>query len=61
MTKRTKAVLIVLCQKAHRYRFCVYGLDCALELPSTSRKKDLVQSMAGHILQRGEITGWYQP
>ena len=48
-------------KKAHRYRFCVYGLDCALELPSTSRKKDLVHAMAGHILQRGEITGWYQP
>ena len=48
-------------RKAHRYRFCVYGLDCALELPSTSRKKDLVQAMSGHILQTGEITGWYQP
>ena len=48
-------------RKAHRYRFRVYGLDCALELPSTSRKKDLVQAMAGHILQRGEVTGWYQP
>ena len=48
-------------KKAHRYRFCVYGLDCALELPAASRKKDLMQAMSGHILQSGEITGWYQP
>ena len=48
-------------RKAHRYRFCVYGLDCVLELPVTSRKKDLLQAMAGHILQRGEVIGWYQP
>lgn len=49
-------------RKAHRYRcFRVYGLDCALELPPESRKKDLVQAMAGHILQTGEVTGWYQP
>ena len=48
-------------KKAHRYRFCMYGLDCALELPAASRKKDLMQAMSGHILQSGEITGWYQP
>lgn len=48
-------------KKAHRYRFCVYGLDCALELPAASRKEDLIQAMSGHILQSGEITGWYQP
>ena len=48
-------------KKAHRYRFCVYGLDCALELPAASRKKDLMQARSGHILQSGEITGWYQP
>ena len=47
-------------KKAHRYRFCVYGLDCALELPAASRKKDLMQAMSGHILQSGEIIGWYQ-
>ena len=48
-------------RKAHRYRFRVYGLDCALDLPTTSRKKDLMQAMSGHILQTGEIIGWYQP
>ena len=48
-------------RKAHRYRFCVYGLECVLELPATSRKKDLMQAMSGHILQTGEVIGWYQP
>lgn len=48
-------------RKAHRYRFCVYGLDRSLELPATARKKDLMQAMSGHILQTGEVIGWYQP
>ena len=48
-------------KKAHRYRFRVYGLDRALELPAASRKKELMQAMSGHILQTGEILGWYQP
>lgn len=45
---------------AHRYRFTVYALDCVLDLPPTSRKADLMQSMSGHILQTGEIIGWYK-
>lgn len=47
-------------RKAHRYRFRVYGLDRALELPTTSRKTELMQAMSGHILQAGEAIGWYQ-
>ena len=34
---------------------------CALELPTASRKKDLMQAMSGHIVQTGEVIGWYQP
>ena len=48
-------------KNAHRYRFCVYALDCALELPVSSRKDDLQQAMSGHILQSGELIGWYKP
>lgn len=47
--------------KAHRYRFTVYGLDCVLNLPSTSKKDDLIKAMSGHILQSGEVMGWYKP
>ncbi|MBQ6995517.1 MAG: YbhB/YbcL family Raf kinase inhibitor-like protein [Lachnospiraceae bacterium] len=46
---------------AHRYRFTVYGLDCFLDLPTTSRKADLIKAMSGHVLQNGEVIGWYKP
>ena len=48
-------------KKTHRYRFCVYGLDCALDLPPNSKKADLIKAMSGHILQSGETIGWYKP
>lgn len=48
-------------KKAHRYRFSVFALDCALKLPVSSQKKALLQAMSGHILQTGELTGWYRP
>lgn len=47
-------------KKAHRYRFCIYALDCIVDLPSTAKKGDLLKAMDSHILQRGEITGWYK-
>lgn len=48
-------------KKAHRYRFSVYGLDCALSISTDSRKNDLISAMAGHILQSGETVGFYKP
>ena len=44
----------------HRYRFYFYALDCILELDSLARKKDLLQAMEGHVLQRGHMTGTYR-
>lgn len=44
----------------HRYQFHVYVLDCKLALPSKARKKALLQSMEGHILQYGSITGKFR-
>lgn len=44
----------------HHYQFKVYALDCLLELPATTRQKDLERAMGGHILGYGEITGTYQ-
>ena len=44
----------------HRYRFFFYALDCLLELDSAGRKRELLQAMEGHILQRGHITGTYR-
>lgn len=48
-------------RKAHRYRFCVYGLDSKIYISTSSRKADLQQAMSGHILQSGELIGWYKP
>ena len=45
---------------AHRYRFRIYGLDCEIALPSSAQKKDLQKAMSGHILQSGEVIGWYK-
>lgn len=44
----------------HRYRFQVYALDAAIQLDSSSKKKDLISKMEGHILASGTLTGVYQ-
>jgi Raf kinase inhibitor-like YbhB/YbcL family protein len=43
----------------HRYYFKLYALDTTLDLDSSANKKDLVQAMDGHILDRAEIMGTF--
>ena len=45
---------------SHRYQFNVYTLDCILDLPASSRKKDLLNAMEGHILQQAILVGRYR-
>ena len=45
---------------SHIYQYQVFVLDCTLELPSSSRKKDLLTAMDGHILQQAELSGHYR-
>lgn len=45
---------------SHRYQFNVYVLDGLLELPATTRKRDLLAAMQGHILQQGALVGRYR-
>lgn len=45
---------------SHRYQFNVYALDCMLELPASSRKRDLLAAMEGHILQEGCLVGRFR-
>jgi len=45
---------------SHRYLFSVFVLDCTLELPSASRKRDLVKAMNGHIVQQASLAGHYR-
>ncbi len=44
----------------HVYKFNFYILDCRLELPAKSRKKDLIREMEGHIIQEASISGRFQ-
>lgn len=47
-------------RKAHRYVFRVYALDSMLDIPSDSKKDELVSAMSGHILAQTELTGIYK-
>ena len=41
----------------HRYQFKVYALDSMLDLPVGTNKKNLMNSMAEHVIAGGELTG----
>ncbi|PIP34763.1 YbhB/YbcL family Raf kinase inhibitor-like protein [Candidatus Falkowbacteria bacterium CG23_combo_of_CG06-09_8_20_14_all_41_10] len=43
----------------HRYQFKVYALDAILNLPTTTRKPELLLAMAGHILDQAILIGTY--
>lgn len=45
---------------SHRYQFNVYALDCLLDLPGSSRKRDVLAAMEGHILQEGCLVGRFR-
>lgn len=45
---------------SHRYQFNVYALDCMLDLLSSSRKKNLLDAIQGHILQEGSLIGHFR-
>jgi len=44
----------------HHYQFKIYALDTVLNLPSSSRKKDLEKAMENHILDKEILIGLYQ-
>ena len=43
----------------HRYYFKLYALDTMLDLPSSTRKADLLKAMKGHVLTEGQLMGKY--
>lgn len=45
---------------SHRYQFNIYVLDCTLDLPNASRKRNLLNAMDGHILQQAALVGHYR-
>ena len=44
----------------HHYHFKVYALDCKLEIPVSSSKRNLESAMNGHILGFGELIALYK-
>lgn len=45
---------------SHRYEFNIYVLDCILDLPANSKKKNLLKSIEGHIIQKAMLAGHYK-
>lgn len=50
----------IFVRKIHRYVFHIYVLDCLLDLSSQSRMNVILDSMKGHVMQQGTITGIYK-
>ncbi|HKM34839.1 MAG TPA: YbhB/YbcL family Raf kinase inhibitor-like protein [Lachnospiraceae bacterium] len=50
----------IFISNTHRYAFHIYVLDCLLDLSSQSRRYDVLNSMKGHVIQQGAITGKYK-
>jgi Raf kinase inhibitor-like YbhB/YbcL family protein len=44
----------------HRYQFKIYALDTNLNITPNSQKRDLENSMKGHILDEDILIGLYQ-
>lgn len=45
--------------RAHRYLFELFALDSRLSLPAGATEKQVRSAMAGHVLAKGELTGFY--
>ncbi len=43
----------------HRYFFKLYALDIKLDLSSKTRKPQIEEAMAGHIIKEAELIGLY--
>lgn len=44
----------------HRYQFKLYALDTILNLPQSTKKRDLEKAMQGHILDEAKLIGLYK-
>ena len=43
----------------HHYRFNLYALDAALDLPASARKAEAEEAMRGHIVGQARLVGLY--
>lgn len=44
----------------HTYHFKLYALDARLDLPPGATKKELLEAMEGHTLDKTQLTGRYE-
>lgn len=44
----------------HRYYFKIYALDTELDLGKDSDRKTVEKAMAGHIIEKSELMGYYE-
>ena len=44
---------------SHRYFFKVYALDSTLDLPTTTKKDELLKAIEGKVVDQGELIGTY--
>lgn len=44
----------------HTYVFTVYVLDCVCALPPSSKKREFLKAIQGHILQQTALSGKFQ-
>lgn len=45
----------------HEYRFILYAIDTVLDLPQESKKKQVYDSIKGHVIDKAELHGKYSP
>ena len=46
--------------KTHTYRFTIYSLDGSLDLKASSTKRKVLAKAKNHIIQQGEIYGYFE-
>jgi len=44
----------------HHYNFTLYALDIMLDIPTSSKKAELLKAMEGHIVDQTVLVGMYQ-
>jgi len=48
-------------EKPHKYRLIVYALDTDLDLEPGAQERELLNAMEDHIVQKGFVSGTYEP
>ena len=50
----------VIVRKKHEYKFTICTVDCFIDLSPKAEKANLLKAVDGHVLQIGELHGFFQ-